>query len=491
MRAVVFQLPHECRAGTIEGIFMTQKEVAPRSISLIALVATLIALIVVATGGLFLQQVLAQATSGDVSARRAALEAELSGIEKEIEAQRVILAAKQRETVSLERDVSILDAQISEAQLSIRARNLSIQKLTGDIGTKNEIIDSLSEKTLREKESLAQLLRKTNELDSFSLVEVVLSNEDLSQFFIDLDSFDAIKASLQESFTIIEETKTATAAQRNALEEKKTEEVELRALQELQKQRVEDKRKERNKILAATKGQEKAYQKILDAKEQDAASIRAELFALRGSAAIPFGTALDLANKASAKTGVRAALILGVITQESNLGENTGQCLLKNPTTGSGIGKNTGRFFETVMKPTRDVQPFLDLAKRVGFAPFETPVSCPPSYGYGGAMGPAQFIPSTWILYEDRIGKLTGHNPPNPWDPEDAFMAAAVLLMDNGAAKSTSTCTLTNDPEECAALRYFAGWGNANKPAYRFYGQDVVDFANNKYQPLIDILQKG
>jgi len=273
-------------------------------------------------GVLFMDSTFAQTGSLDVEGRRAQLESELAGLEKEISAQRDILQAKQRETVSLERDVDILDAQINESELRIRSRNLTIQKLSEEANSKEDLIDSLSEKLIREKESLAQLIRKTNEIDSFSLVEVVFSNEDISQFFIDLDSFESIKAGLQESFVLIEETKGITAEQKRVLEEKKIEEVELKALQELQQDRIEDKRYERNQILKVTKGEEKVYQQILDSKERDAATIRNALFALRDTAAIPFGKAVEYANNAFDKTGVRPALILGIITQESNLGEN-------------------------------------------------------------------------------------------------------------------------------------------------------------------------
>src|SRR3989344_2769019 len=126
--------------------------------------------------------------SEQVNARRAELQRELSKIEAEIEEQRRILETKQRESVSLERDIDILNAQIQKSKLSIRARDLSIQKLSTDIYGKESTIGELTAKLDREKESLAQLLRKTNEIDSSSVIEVALSRQSLSDFFADLDS---------------------------------------------------------------------------------------------------------------------------------------------------------------------------------------------------------------------------------------------------------------------------------------------------------------
>ena len=419
---------------------------------------------VVLSGVWSVQMTSAQSATELVDTRKAQLETELAQIEREIAAQQSILSGKQREKVSLERDVAILDAQIKEAQLSIRARDISIQKLTSDIGKKGEVIGQLSDKLLRERESLGRLIKKTDELDSFSLVEVMLSNQNLSDFFSDADTFDVIERSLGESFSEIEFTKNYTSEQKTSLEDKKTEEMELKKLQTLQKERIEEKRVERNKVLKETKGQEKLYQDLLTNKEKNAAVIRSELFSMRGSAAIPFGQALEYANVASKVTGVRSALILGIITEETNLGENVG----------------TGTW-SVDMHPTRDVPIFKEICAGLGLNPDTMPVSKKAWYGWGGAMGPAQFIPSTWVLYKDRVASLTGHNPPNPWNPLDAFTASATLLKDNGAAKGTASA------ERLAALRYLAGWKNAENPSYAFYGDDVMEFAA-KYQRQIDIL---
>ena len=411
-----------------------------------------------------------------VEVRRAQLESNLEIIEEEIETQQTLLQDKQRERVSFERDVAILEAQIEKTKLSIKARDISIAKLNQDINKKEKAIDTLNKKLEKEKESLGQLIRKTNKIDNVSLAEIMLGNQNLSDFFEDIDTFNSIKTALNKSFEEIEGTKTSTESQKRLFQDKQSEEMELRDIQRLQKNKIEKQEKEKQIIIEATKGIEAEYQKLIKAKEKNAAQIRSELFALRGSAAIPFEQALELANIASKKTGVRSAFILGVIAEESNLGENIG----------------TGNWKEDLYQCYKSIgyitsaekqkAAFLKITSDLGLNPDILPVSKKPWYGCGGAMGPAQFMPTTWALYTDRIAKAVGHNPPNPWNPSDAFMAAAILLMDNGADKGTQYA------ERLAALRYLAGWKNAEKPSYSFYGDDVMELAA-KYQKLIDILQ--
>lgn len=412
-------------------------------------------------------------SSDSVEKRERELRKQLSVLEDEIAQQESILDARRAESVSLERDIAILDAEIQKARLVVQTIDLEIEQLTGEIGTKQKTIGSLSDKLSRERSSLAQLIRKTNEMDNVSLVEVVLGGEELSNVFEDLGAFSSIESELQFSFREIEDTRDTTRDEKEVLEDRRIKEEELRGLKVLEQQRIEVQEAEKQRLLDISRGIEAQYQLVLTQKEQNAAQIRAELFKLRGSAAIPFGEALDLANAASVKTGVRPALILGVIEQETKLGENIGNCNLPDDP--------PEYKWYNIMKEPRDTVPYLDITKRLGLDPEAMPLSCPPGYGYGGAMGPAQFIPSTWVLFEDRISNLTGNKPPNPWAPEDAFMASALLLKDNGADRGGFTA------ERLAALRYFAGWSNADNPSYAFYGDSVMGLAT-KNQNLIDQL---
>lgn len=399
--------------------------------------------------------------------QRQQLQEQLNQLESQIDGLRNTISGYQKQSTTLERDIAILDAQIKKIKLEIKARNIQISQLSDDIGQKAVTINVLSDKIDKERESLAALLRRTREIDSNSLIEVVLGYEKLSDFFVESDSFETIQANVQDSLIEIRGTKQETEQEKTDLEDKRTEQTQLKAIQELENKKLASAEADKKKILSVTKGEEAKYQKFLTAKQKDAATIRSQLFLLTGSPAIPFEKAVEYATLAWKTTGVRPAFLLGVIAEESNLGAN--------------IGKGNWTVDLANSKCASQRTAFVEITSELGLDPNLMPVSKKVWYGYcGGAMGPAQFMPTTWQLYDDKIASITGHNPPSPWDPKDAFVAAALLLKDNGATAGNS------NSERTAALKYLAGsyW---KKSAYAFYGDDVMDLAA-KYQGMIDVL---
>lgn len=417
-----------------------------------------------------------------VANRKAELEAELKVYEDQIAGFQSLILEKQKEGDSFKRDIDILNAQISKAKLAIKARTLSINKLLNGIDEKTKNITVLEADLNSTRVSLMQFLRKINESDGLSTVELALVYRDLSQFFGELESLQNIQGSLHNTFEKFKDLRDREQKAKEDLQEQKDEETKLKNLQELEQKRAQANEKEKNKLLKDTKGKETEYQKILKDKQKTAANIRSQLFLLSGSPSISFEKAIEYANAAERATHIRPAFLLAIITQETNLGANIGQCLMTNsPQNGDGVGKNTGTVFKAIMKPSRDVAPFLQITSALGLDFRLMPVSCPQAGGYGGGMGPAQFIPSTWVGLEPRIAKATGSNPPNPWNAKDGFAAAAIYLTDLGADAQTY------DAEWTAAMKYFAG-SNWKKSAFRFYGDDVMAIAK-KYQDQITLLQ--
>ena len=145
-------------------------------------------------------------------------------------------------------------------------------------------------------------------------------------------------------------------------------------------------------------------------------------------------------------------------------------------TTGAGVRVSNGEVISRVMKPG-SVSMFFTLLANLGFDAKTKQVSCPIKqggsyYGYGGAMGPSQFIPSTWALYSPKIASALGVTTPNPWNPEHAIMATALYVADLGAASS----------ETRAACSYYGSGGSTCA-----YGRSVANYAV-KLQKNIDFL---
>jgi hypothetical protein len=411
--------------------------------------------------------------------RRARLEAELQVVEQQILTQSRLVDDKRGERRSLERDLSIIEGEVKQIQLGIQARAVAIEQLSDQIGEKEVVLEILDEKSRRQHDSLADLVRKSATLDDYSLVEVMLSKQNLSEFFGDLATYHNIKESLSESLEILHNIKRDTSDQKGQLEGKQETEAEMKRIQELQRLEAEAKEKQKEQILTVTRGEERQYQALLESQQRTAAQLRNALFQLLGGGgAIPFPEAIRLAKYAGDVTGVKPETILAILEQETNLGANLGSCLFTDQSSA-----------RPVMHPTRDEPPFLALAKILGFDPYTRKVSCPlyrngERIGWGGAMGPSQFIPSTWAIYgglvntgngwaysqaSDAIRRINGTSAPaNPFNNQDAFIATALLMRDNGADG-------TNAGDRLAALRYYSGWGGATNPANAFYGDQVIN----------------
>ncbi|MES2986186.1 MAG: lytic murein transglycosylase [Patescibacteria group bacterium] len=407
--------------------------------------------------------------------------AELEKAEKEIAELNVQLKSKRNEAVSIARDKALLELQTKQAQLKIKAHEYSIAKLGKDIVTKEGNIKTLNGRIDKSKQGLSEMLVRSHELDDFSMVEVLLAQENLSGFFQDIDAYGSIQSRIKDEISYINKDKTATEKEKKALAVERDKEYDSKYEIEAQKKVIEKAEAEKLRLLNLNKKEQVAYQGTLAQKNAEANRIRNALFALRDTGSIKFEDAVAYAKAAGRAAGVRPAFILAILQQESNLGSNVGSCYLSNAETGAGVKVSSGAAVANVMKASRDIQPFLRITKALGKDPFKTRVSCPLSIGYGGAMGPAQFIPSTWQIFESRIAKANGGGTANPWNAKDAFTASALYLGDLGATAQTAAS------ERNAACKYYSG-ASCGSRGNTSYGDQVMARAL-KLQADIDLIQ--
>ncbi|HSE56859.1 MAG TPA: lytic murein transglycosylase [Candidatus Paceibacterota bacterium] len=405
---------------------------------------------------------------------RAKLEAELKVLEKEIAEKEAILKQQQKETGTIQKDVKLLTAQIETAKTKIKSKQLAIQKINQEIGQKTKAINDLDSELGREHSSLKQLVKKTQEIDDKGAFYVLLSSKSISNFYEDLDDFLSIQRSLQVSVQKIKHIKSQTEDQKEQLIDKQEQEADAKADLESQKKKVELSEKEKRQLLSISQTKEKEYQVVLAERQKKAQEIRNKLFSFAGGAtkAIPFAEALQYANEAAEKTGVRAAFVLAILTQESNLGKNVGTCnRASDPVSKKWQNIMPGPAHKAAGKSSRDDQTvFLQITKALGLDPDSTPLSCPlAGGGWGGAMGPSQFIPTTWQSVAAKVASLVGVGTASPWRARDAIIASSYYLSLRGGAGGNAA------NERNAACRYYSGRAcDGKKPANSFYGNNVM-----------------
>ncbi|MBU2101592.1 lytic murein transglycosylase [Patescibacteria group bacterium] len=395
-----------------------------------------------------------------IEQEREQLEGQLQKLEQEAKQYEQTITEYRKKGNTLQSEIDRLNARIANINGQIGTITSSLNKLTGQIKTTSSRIEEVQGKIGRSKDSLSEVVQRMSRDEEKGVLEILLTNQNLSDFFTSVNDLLVIQDSLKESIMNLDQFREELITQKEILALERSDIEALRLYQVRQKQEVDSVKSDKNNLLAVTKGEEAVYQQLLNITEQTAAEIRARIFRLLGGGQMTFEEAYKFASYVEKRTGVRAALILAVLDRESALGRNVGQCNYK-----------------TAMAPgppessRDDITPFLQITKALNLDPDKTLVSCPivaDGY-YGGAMGPSQFIPSTWVGYQARIEAVTGNRPASPWNNLDAFVATGLYLKDSGAASN----------ELAAAARYYCGGNWQRYVCTNVYGKAVIERATD------------
>lgn len=381
------------------------------------------------------------AQSVNSAEERKNLEAQLAQLEAQMNEYEKKIGEYKKQGNSLQSEIKKLNDKISRLGLQIKAVNITLQKLDKDLVHTQSQIVSTEDKISIKKKIISQLLQEMYQKGKENIATVLLANNKISDAFNELSHLNSTQDKLRVAVNELSGLRNDLMDQKEQLALEKNDALVLKNYQEEQKSSIQKTKTEKDDLLKTTKGKESEYKKILAETQKTAAQIRNRLFELIGGGELKFEDAYKFAKFAETKTNVRAALVLAVLDRESALGKNVGKCNYKD-----------------AMHPTRDIPVFLQITKELDLNPETTAVSCPITRdgAYGGAMGPAQFLPSTWTKYRDQVASLTGDNPPSPWKNIDAFMATALFLKNAGADAGTINA------ERMAAAKYYAGsrWKN-------------------------------
>ena len=235
-----------------------------------------------------------------------ALETEITTYKKELDT-----TGKQINTLSgavkeLTTTSKKLKVDINLTEVRIDTSKLKIEELSHDIGNKE---DSLG----RSRDALSSIVRSNEERQNLSAAETFITQNSMSELWVDLDMLATLSEGLQEH---IAEVRTIKSELESAKTAKEKEQQSLKKYKEDlggQREVAEYNRKTTNELLSQTKNKESNYKKILSDREARKRAFESELAALESQLKI----VLDLSQlPETGKKALAWPVLTPFITQE-------------------------------------------------------------------------------------------------------------------------------------------------------------------------------
>lgn len=380
---------------------------------------------------------------------------EIKQVQSKIDGYRTEIKSKQKEARTLNREMSIYQSKISKNELEVKETKLSLEASELEVEDLESRILQGEEKAEKDKEVLKNMIKTLYSYEQESMLEVLVTRNNISDFFNEVDAVESVKDKIFETIVNLKIEKEESKLRQEELGEQQEEQAQLIQMRYQQNESLDDLKSQKKQILEETKGEEKKFQQILEENKQVLPALKAELMNLQSlGKKIKFDDAISAAKYVGSMTGVRPAYLLAILRKESSLGTNVG-----------------GGTYQVDMPP-RQRATFEAITTELGYDPNEMPVSKRPrSYsGWGGAMGPAQMIPTTWRIYQNEVSAITGNYPPDPWDLTDALAAMAIKV-----SKVQGVTEGDYNAEYKAAGLYFAG---RNWRRFLFYPDRVMLYAD-------------
>ncbi len=249
------------------------------------------------------------ASVDDLKKQIAGKNAEIQKLEEEIKQFQGTIAETQANAKTLKSAIAGLDNQIKALNASINLTNKKISTKTLEITELGENI-SKTETLMQERQrAMGEILAALGTSEEYSLLETFLKYGSISDFFSELDNISSLNIKMRQNHDELISIKMNLQAKKSNAETASKDLKNLKGDLMDQKQIETEGKKEKSTLLAQTKNQEAAYQKLLVSREEKRAEIYAEIRAIESqlvklidlSALPPFGSGVLLKPIAGAK----------------------------------------------------------------------------------------------------------------------------------------------------------------------------------------------
>lgn len=201
----------------------------------------------------------------------------IQDLEKEIEKYQVQIEVTQKEANTLNSAIKTLDitrnqlsTNINVTQNKINSTDLNIQQLELEIDAKQNKIEI-------NKDAVSEALRRLNRIEADTLIIVLLNNDRLSDFWMDMDTIQQFQKNVRADVDLLRGVKRNLAASVVKREVKKEELSDYRSELRDRKEIVDINKNEKDTLLKETKNKESNYKSLLAEKQRQKEEFEREL----------------------------------------------------------------------------------------------------------------------------------------------------------------------------------------------------------------------
>jgi len=189
------------------------------------------------------------------------IEAEIAKYQKEIDSLGGEADTLKNSIRKLNATRKKLQADIRYTQTKINSTSLKIEKLAIEIETKGSDIKESNK-------AIGEIIRKIDEAESNSLLEVILSNDTFSSFLDDIENLRQLQSVVSQNLKELEKLKIDLEVIKSENEGQKRSLMNSRSELSDRKQITENNKAKKDSLLVVTKNKESNYKKLLEEKQR-------------------------------------------------------------------------------------------------------------------------------------------------------------------------------------------------------------------------------
>lgn len=205
---------------------------------------------------------------------------EIRQLEKDAQKYKSLIEQKRKEIDSLKKEIGLLETEIAKVSNDIKKTSAQIDKTGIEINDTELEIVRFEKEISNQKVVLAYLVIDMYEKTQDSNLEVFLRNNNLSDYYNNKEYADVVENNAKGALDNLKDIKFSLEKTKTDLESKKRELDELKKTLQGQKNLLDDKKEEKDNLLASTKGKEKKYQQIKSELEKKQQDVQKEIYEL-------------------------------------------------------------------------------------------------------------------------------------------------------------------------------------------------------------------